>query len=48
MKFPWKKLFRSGYDYKNPHDAGWYAKHEAKSTRTKLKNYLKKILHENS
>ena len=44
----WRKIFRSGYNASYPKGSaarsnGWCAKTDAKTTRTKLKNYLKKM-----
>jgi len=43
----WHKLFRKGYDSHDAQYNGHIAKTDAKSTRTKLKNYLKRISEEN-
>ena len=40
----WKRFFRCGWNRKSAIDNGWWAKHDAKSTRTKLNRRLDKLL----
>ena len=39
----WKRFFRCGWNRKSAIDNGWWAKHDAKSTRTKLNRRLDRL-----
>lgn len=39
----WRKIFRKGYDTKDARYNGYYAKTDAKTSRSKLKRFLYKI-----
>ena len=47
-KIQWKKWFRKGYDghgYYSSEVNGCLAKHDAEYTRSRLKNYLNKLIY---
>lgn len=39
----WRKIFRKGYNSKDSRYNGWMAKTDAHTSRTKLKNFLRKM-----
>lgn len=44
--FIWKLFFRCGWNAKSATYNGWNAKHDAKTTRTRLKRLMNKLLSE--
>lgn len=43
----WRKIFRKGWNSKDAIYNGWNAKHDGKSTRTKLKNWFSQSVNDN-
>ena len=42
----WKRFFRTGWDSKSAIYNGWNAKHDAKTTRARLKRLMDKLIRE--
>lgn len=42
----WKRFFRCGWNSKSATYNGWNAKHDAKTTRTRLNRLMDKVLPE--